>query len=267
MPARTGYAHGVPSWIDLGTTDVEDAKRFYRAVFGWKTDDVPTDQGMAYTMFKKDGKTVAGMGSITPDQAAAGMSPVWSTYLNVDNLDDTIAKVTEAGGTVMMSAMDVMDAGRMAFVADPTGAAFGLWQAGNHFGAELVNEHGALSWNELITDDTATAAKFYAEVFGFRSEVSETPNGPYTAFWVDGNVEGNAAAGMMPRNEGMGSIPNYWGVYFGVDDVEASVAAVESYGGNVIMPPMDLPQIGRMAVVQDPQGAVLTVITMVNEQR
>jgi predicted enzyme related to lactoylglutathione lyase len=196
MPEGTGYAHGVPSWVDLGTTDVEDAKRFCGAVFGWEAEDMPTDQGMPYTMFSKNGKVVAGMGSISPEQAAAGVPPVWSTYLNVDNVDEAIAKVTEAGGTVVMSAMDVMGSGRMAFVADPTGAAFGLWEAGTHTGAQLVNEHGSFGWNELLTDDTEAAAEFYADAFGYRAEVSETPNGPYTAFWVEGNVEGNAAAGM-----------------------------------------------------------------------
>ena len=106
MPKRTGYAHGVPCWVDLSTTDVEAAKRFYGAVFGWEAEDMPTDQGMPYTMLTKNGKTVAGLGAISPEQTAAGVPPVWSTYLNVDDVDDTIAKVTEAGGTVVMPAMD-----------------------------------------------------------------------------------------------------------------------------------------------------------------
>jgi predicted enzyme related to lactoylglutathione lyase len=266
MPERTEYAHGVPSWVDLGTTDVEDAKRFYGALFGWEAEDMPTDQGMPYTMFTKNGKVVAGMGSISPEQAAAGVPPVWSTYLNVDNADEAIAKVTEAGGTVVMPAMDVMGSGRMAFVADTTGAAFGLWEAGSHTGAQLVNEHGSFGWNELLTDDTEAAAKFYADAFGYRAEVSETPNGPYTAFWVEGNVEGNAAAGMMPKNPGMGPIPNYWGVYFTVDDVDQLVGDVQANGGNVIMPAMDI-GVGRIAVVQDPQGAAFTAMTFANEQR
>lgn len=267
MPERTGYAHGVPSWVDLGTTDVEGAKRFYGAVFGWESVDVPTDQGIPYTMVSKGGKVVAGMGPIPPEQAAAGMPPMWNTYVNVDSVDETVAKASEAGGSVMMPAMDVMDSGRMAFIADPTGAAIGLWQAGTHKGAELVNEHGTLFWNELLTDDTAAAGTFYAEVFGWRTETSETPNGPYTSFWAEGNVEGNAAGGMMPKNQGMGPIPNYWGVYFTVDDVEATLSAVKDNGGQVLMQPMDLPGIGRMAVVQDPQGAVMTVMKTENEQR
>lgn len=259
MPERTGYAHGVPSWVDLGTNDVEGAKRFYGAVFGWEAVDVPTDQGIPYTMLYKTGKVVAGMGPIPPDQAEAGMPPMWNSYVNVDDVDATAAKAVGAGGSVIMPVMDVMDSGRMAFIADPTGAAIGLWEPGTHKGAELVNEHGTLFWNELMTDDTAAAGAFYAEVFGWKPEVTEMPTGPYTTFWVDGNVEGNAAAGMMPKTEEM-SFPNYWGVYFAVEDVEATLGAVKDNGGQVLMQPMDIPQVGVMAVVQDPQGAVMTVM-------
>jgi predicted enzyme related to lactoylglutathione lyase len=267
MPERTGYAHGVPSWVDLGTSDVEGAKAFYGAIFGWEAEDVPTDQGVPYTMLSKDGKVVAGLGPIPPDQAAAGMPPMWNSYVNVDSVDDTIAKVTAAGGSVMMPAMDVMDAGRMAFVADPAGAAIGLWQAGNHKGAELVNEHGTLYWNELITDDTAVAEAFYTSVFGWRAHIQDMPTGPYTSFWADGNVEGHAAAGMMAKNEGMGPIPNYWGVYFAVDDVDAILGAVKDNGGQVLMPAMDIPEVGRFAVIQDPQGAHLSVMTPTQEPK
>ena len=153
----------------------------------------------------------------------------------------------------------------MAFITDPTGAAIGLWEPGTHKGAELVNEHGAFGWNELMTDDTAAAGTFYEQVFGWRGEVTEMPNGPYTSFWADGNVEGNAAAGMMAKPAGM-EFPSYWGVYFQTDDVDATLGLVKDNGGQVLMPPMDVPQVGRFAVVQDPQGASFTAITMENPQ-
>ncbi|MBT8203097.1 MAG: VOC family protein [Acidimicrobiia bacterium] len=265
MPERVSYAHGVPSWVDLGTTDVEGAKAFYGAVFGWEAEDVPTPQGIPYTMLRKDGKLVAGMGPMDPERMAAGVPPVWNTYVNVDSVDDTVAKATAAGGSVAMPAMDVMDTGRMAFITDPTGAAIGLWEPGSHMGAELVNEHGTLFWNELITDDTAAATEFYAAVFGWKAETAEMPNGPYTSFWADGNVEGNAAAGMLGKTEEM-QFPNSWGVYFAIDDVEETLNTVKDNGGQVLMQPMDVPQVGRFAVVQDPQGAVITVMKPEGEQ-
>ncbi len=268
MPERTGYAHGVPSWIDLATTDTDAAKSFYGTVFGWNSMPVGEDEGTPYTMFTKGGKVVAGMGELMPEQVEAGTPPMWSTYINVDDVDATIDEVKEAGGAVVVDAMDIMDTGRMAFVADCTGAAFGLWQLGTHTGAQLANEHGSFTWNELITDDTESAEDFYKRVFGYRTEVADTPNGPYTAFWADGNVEGHAAAGMMGRPPTIGpEVPSYWGVYFAVNDVDASVATIESNDGSVFVPPMDLPGVGRMAVVADPQGAMFSIIELVNEQR
>lgn len=260
MPERTSYAHGTPSWTDLGTTDIAAAKAFYGGLFGWEAADNPTDQGMDYTMFSKNGKPVAGGGPLPPDMASKGMPPMWNSYVAVDSVDETVAKVEEAGGSLVMGPMDVMDAGRMAFVTDPTGAAIGLWQAGEHFGAQLVNEHGSLSWNELLTDDTATAQKFYADALGWGAETTDMPNGPYTTF----KVGERPAAGMMEKNPNMGPIPNYWGVYFAVDDCDGCVEKVKELGGNVLMEAFDVPEVGRMAVLQDPQGATFSVIKLLN---
>jgi len=255
---RTSYAHGVPSWTDLSSTDVAGSKDFYGAIFGWEATDQPTEQGVDYTMFTKNGKAVAGAGPQPPTMA--GAPSMWNTYINVDNVDETAAKVKASGGSIMMEPMDVMEAGRMAFVTDPTGAAVGLWQAGQHIGAELVNEPGSLTWNELITDDTATAQKFYADAFGWSAQTDETPNGPYTSF----NVGENPAAGMMPKNENMGPIPNSWGTYFAVDDCDGCVQKAKELGGKVLMESFDVPEVGRMAVLQDPQGAVFSVIKLAN---
>lgn len=258
MGERTGYAHGVPSWVDLATTDTEAAKSFYVTLFGWDADDVPTgEEAGTYTMFSKDGRVVAGMGQLPDD---AGMPPVWHTYIAVDDIDAVIDKATAAGGSVIMPATDVMDTGRMAYIADPTGGAVGLWQAGTHKGAQLVNQDGTYTWSELLTDDTAAAERFYADVFGYQTEATEMPTGTYTTFWADGNLEGHAAAGMMARTPDMGSFPNYWGVYFAVDDADASAATAEESGGKVLAPPFDVPSVGRMSVISDPQGAVFTVM-------
>jgi len=208
---------------------------------------------MDYTMFSKDGKAVAGCGPVPME----GLPPVWNSYVNVDSVDDTIAKVEAAGGTVVMPAMDVMTAGRMAFVADPTGASFGLWQAGDHKGAQLVNEDGTLTWNELITDDPGRATAFYSAALGWRAEDSDMPGDIEYTTWMVGE---DMVGGMMPKTEQMGDMPNNWGVYFSVDDCEGSAAKVKQLGGSVLREPFDTP-VGRMAVVADPQGAAFMVIT------
>ncbi len=264
MGERNGYAHGIPSWVDLSSRDTAASKAFYRALFGWDAMDVPTgDQPGSYAMFTRNGKVVAGMGELSADDTTS--PTIWSTYLAVDDLDSTLDDVAAAGGTVIVPAMDVMDTGRMAFITDPTGAAVGLWQAGTHRGAQLVNEHGTLTWNELLTDDTAVAEPFYTGVFGYRAETTDMPGGQqYITFWADGNLEGHAAAGMMARTPEMGEFPNYWGVYFAVDDVDAAVAKAAEHGGTILAPAFEVPTVGRFAVIMDPGGATFTVATYEN---
>ncbi len=152
MPVRTSYAQGTPNWVDLQTPDTEAAKAFYTSLFGWAYDDQPMPEGGPYSMATLGGQHVAAIAPQSPDLAAAGAPAVWNTYLAVDNVDDALAKVEAAGGQVAMPAFDVMDAGRMGFVLDPSGAAVAFWQARQHIGASLVNEPGAVVWNELITD-------------------------------------------------------------------------------------------------------------------
>ena len=216
MPTMTSYPHGVPSWIDLATPDPASSKDFYAALFGWQYDDQPTDQeGSDYTMARRNGRNAAGMMRLSPEMAASGMPPVWSTYVNVDDIEVTVAEVQSAGGAVMRPPMDVMDAGRMAVIADPASAVICLWQAGEHIGAEVVNEHGAFSWSELITPDPAAVAGFYEALFGWTTQTAPMPNGDYTVFHVPGGNENGIAGAMAPPMAGM---PAHWGVYFNVDD-------------------------------------------------
>ena len=255
MPTRTEYSHGTPSWVDLMTTDVAAAKEFYGGLFGWSYEDEPTDQeGMDYTMASRAGKATAGMSTQPAEQAEMGIPPMWNSYVTVDDIDATAAKVDGAGGGIMAPPFDVMDAGRMAVITDPTGAVISLWQAKEHIGAELVNEHGALTWNELVSPDVGTAATFYGEVFGWGTETMDMGEmGDYTVFTLAGE---QIAGGMAPPMDGM---PPHWGVYFNVDDCDGTVAAAAASGATVMMEPMDGPP-GRWAALADPQGAMFAVI-------
>lgn len=252
MPERTSYPPGTPSWTDLSTTDPAAAREFYGAVLGWEFAEFPTDQGDPYIMAMKGGQPVAGL----MKSQMEGMPSMWSTYINVDDCDDATARAKDAGGQIIIDAMDVMDSGRMSFVADPTGAAIGMWQKGNHFGAGVVNEPGAFTWSELYSTDTEAATTFYGEVFGLGTHVMDMgENGPYTTFTVGERVVGGT---MKPP---MAEIPNHWHVYFGAADTDATCKAVEAAGGKVKMAPMDTP-VGRMATIEDPTGAVFSVIQL-----
>jgi predicted enzyme related to lactoylglutathione lyase len=252
MPERTEYAPGTPSWIDIGT-DVEAAKRFYTGLFGWDAQDAgPVEETGGYGFFLKNGKMVAGYG---PQQSPG--PPFWSTYVSVSDADETAGKVKAYGGQVLMDPMDVMAAGRMAVFQDPTGAFFSVWQPGEHKGAQLVNEPGTLSWNELNTRDVDAAKRFYSAVFGWNCETMEM--GPIT--YTEIKLDGSPTAGMTDMRNVPDEVPPHWLVYFAVDDTDATVKKAQELGGSVLVPPMDIPP-GRFAVVADDNGAHFAVIKM-----
>lgn len=259
MPTMTTYPHGVPSWIDLATPDPPASRAFYATLFGWSYDEEPTDQeGVDYTMARKGTASAAGMMQLSEEMAASGMPPVWTTYVTVDDLEAAVAAAADAGGTVLQPPMDVMDAGRMAVLADPSGAVICAWHAKEHIGAEVVNEHGALTWNELMTPDPAAVAAFYGAVFGWTAQTVPMEGGDYTVFHVEGGDENGIAGAMAPPMPGM---PAFWGVYFDVDDVAAAVDVARSLGAQVLMEPTAMEGVGTLAALVDPQGAAFSLMT------
>jgi len=253
MSTRTSYAQGTPNWVDLQTTDPQAAKAFYAGLFGWEFDDQPMPQGGAYSMAMLRGEPVAAIAAQSPEMKAAGAPPAWNTYLAVDSVDDAAAMVEKAGGQLAMAPFDVMDAGRMAFVIDPSGAPVALWQASQHIGARLVNEPGTVTWNELITTDPE-AASFYTEVLGMTTSTMDMGTGEYTLFNVGDDMVGGSTPPQMP------GVPNHWHVYFAVADTDATAAKVTAQGGSILAEPFDTP-VGRIAVARDPQGAVFSFMT------
>ena len=252
MPTRTSYTQGTPNWVDLQTSDQDAAKAFYAGLFGWSYDDQPMPDGAVYSMAMLGEHPVAAIAPQPPEMAAAGAPPMWNTYLAVDSVDDAVAKAEAAGGKVAMAPFDVMDAGRMAFVIDPSGAPVALWQANQHIGATLVNEPGTVTWNELITTDPDAPA-FYQSVAGLTTSTMDMGDGPYTLFEAAGQMVGGTTPPYAPGT------PNHWHVYFGVADADATVAKATELGGSVLVPAFDTP-VGRMAVIADPQGAVFSIM-------
>lgn len=241
MAIVTRYEHGVPSWVDIGT-DQPAALRFYGELFGWVGQDQGEEAGH-YTLVSVGDHLVA---AIAPAQDQG--PPRWTTYINVDDVDAAAERVTAAGGTVVVPVMDVMEAGRMAIFRDTTGAFFAAWQPGQHIGAQLVNEPGALVWNELSTSDPAAAKAFYAAVFGWTWGGGDE--------YAEAQVSGRTVAGLMPRPaEVPAEVPDHWLVYFGATDVDGDAKRAADLGATVVVPPTDIPGTGRFAVLVDPQGA------------
>jgi predicted enzyme related to lactoylglutathione lyase len=258
MSERTSYAPGTPSWVDHGSPDLDASVEFYGALFGW---DVPesenSEQTGGYRQAMKDDKPVGGMMPLMQE----GQPPAWTTYVSVDDAEATAAAVKEAGGNVITEPMEVLDLGTMAIFADPTGAVFGIWQPNTFHGAGVVNEPGALSWNELNTRDLGAAKSFYGAVFGWTFEDVEFPGGAgsYTTIELGGEPVGgilNMAERGVPE-----AIPPHWQVYFAVEDTDRVIEQAKQAGGSVMVEPLEVPA-GRFSILTDPHGASFAVIAL-----
>ena len=255
MSVKTSYKPGTPCWIDLGTPDQDAAGEFYGGLFGWELqEDENAEETGGYRTAQLDGQAVGGVMKLMQE----GQPPAWMSYIAVDDAEATAARAREAGAAVLAEPMSVLDYGTMAVLADPTGAVFGIWQAGKHIGADVVSEPGAMSWSELNTRDPETAKAFYGDLFDWTFEDEEFEGaGTYTTIKVGEDTVGGMIdiTGRVPEE-----VPNNWLVYFAVEDADGTLDTVKERGGNVAFGPMDISRVGRIAVVQDPFGAAFAVI-------
>ena len=257
MNPDSAKKQGTPNWADCATGDLAAAERFYAAVFGWTAERVASSDGSAYSIQRLDGKMVAGIYELNQTQRTMQVPPHWATYIEVDDVDAVIGRVVEQGGTVVEDPFDEPEAGRIAAIQDPVGAHVVLWHAEAGQGGEAFNTPGAMIWNELNTKEPARAAAFYQAVLGVEVQVMSDPM-PYTVL----NIGDRPVAGIMTTTPEMGDVPPSWDVYFASDDVDATVQRTIAAGGKALREPFDIPGVGRMAVLQDPQGAVFEVINM-----
>jgi uncharacterized protein len=246
MAEFTSYTHGTPNWVDVMTNDPDATKAFYSGLFGWEPDPTPMPDAGGYEMFQLRGKFVAGLGP-----AQGGAPPAWNVYLASDDVDATAAKIKENGGMLFMEPMDVFEAGRMLFGADPTGAAFGAWQAKLHIGAQLANEPNTFVWNEVVTPDFEGSQAFYTAVFGWKPEAMGDG-------YAGQDVGNGPIAGLMASPD---EASPRWVTYFAVESIGDAVAKVKELGGTVLSGPTDTP-FGPMAAVKDTQGAGFSLIQL-----
>jgi predicted enzyme related to lactoylglutathione lyase len=282
MPERDGYIPGVPCWVDTSQPEPETAVEFYTGLFGWEFEDVmPPGSPGKYLIARLRGGDVAAVGSI-PDGAPP--MAMWNTYVWVESADDTATKVRHAGGAVVMEPFDIMGFGRMAVFADPEGAAFCVWQAKEHRGAQVVNESGSLNFNGLNTRDVAAARSFYGSVFGWTTlalDAGEMWTLPGYGDYLErgspglrkqiaemGGPEGfvDVVASINPIPADQPDTPPHWSVTFAVDDADATAAKATELGGTVVVPPFDAPW-SRLTIISDPQGATFIASKFVPENK
>ena len=261
MSERDGFQPGVPSWVDVMGPDVDRLMDFYGPVFGWDftgPGGMPGDPSGRYFVAQLRGRDVAGVASVPPQ----AKGPAWTTYIEVEDVDRTAAEIEDAGGTILAPPFDAPPAGRIAAVADPSGASFAIWAPGERRGAQLVNEPSAWSMSFLSTSDREAAAAFYGKVFGWTVDSFELEDMEVGLFRLAGFVGGepqqpvprDLVATMLPQQNG----EPRWGVDFWVDDLDRVVATATEKGGSVVSPPTSGPPF-RQAVLADPNGVPFSV--------
>jgi len=244
-------------WVELMTSDRSGAKKFYEGILGWEYHDDQIPGGGTYTMLQLGEGVVGGLFELNAEMKSQGIPPHWESYVLVDNADETARQAVALGGSVLKEPFDVMQIGRMAVIQDPTGAVFSVWQAKSHKGTSLPkNKPGMFGWNELITTDYETATKFYSELFGWTAQTKEIPGTQYSVM-MNGET---GAGGLMQMPPQMQGVPSHWMVYFAVDDCDAQLAKARELGGQVLSEPVEIPDVGRFAVLRDPQGATCSII-------
>jgi predicted enzyme related to lactoylglutathione lyase len=239
---------GGPCWTELGTSDLDAAKRFYSELFGWRPRTDPRQEAGGYSVAHLGDAAVAALAPLYQESQPVA----WNVSFAVRDADESVGAVRAAGGTVVLEPMDVFGIGRFAVVYDPGGAAFQLWQARSFAGAGLFNAPGTLGWVELLTRAPERARVFYTAVFGWSVSTGEQ----YTRWGLDGAVFG----GMVTMDDKFPpEVPSHWLPYFAVADVDDRARVAVEAGGTLLMEPTTVPEGPRIAVLRDPQGAAFGV--------
>jgi predicted enzyme related to lactoylglutathione lyase len=243
-------------WVELATSDQAAAKKFYTSLFGWTADDSPMGPGAFYTMFRLNGKDIGGGYTLMPDQVAMHVPPNWLVYVAVESADAAVAKAKQLGGNVLAGPLDVMEYGRMAVIADPTGAVFAVWQPKQNPGMGVIGVEGAFSWADLNTSDPTRASEFYSALFGWHLEKGEhDPEGGYLHIKNGEHYIG----GVPPAKHLQPGVPAHWLIYFHTSDCDALSNKAKSLGADLCFGPVTLENVGRFSIAADPQGAYFSL--------
>jgi uncharacterized protein len=256
MEEYTSHKPGTFCWVDLSTTNALAAKKFYSEIFGWQVVDIPIDEKNTYTMLNINGKPVAGLAQMMPDQLEKKFPPHWMSYISVASASETMAKAKELGGNVIMDAMDVMEEGRTGVFQDPEGAMVAIWEPKNHKGASYKNIPGTLCWVEHGSHEKEKAIPFLEKLFDWNAKTEKMGEVDYTTFFLGEEMIG----GLYEFQPDMKDIPSHWLPYFTVENIDETIEKTSKLNGKIIMPKMYVKGVGHFSVLQDPQGAVFGVL-------
>lgn len=244
------YTHGKFVWFEHASNDVPGSRRFYGTLFGWNSDGIPVG-GSTYHMIMNGADGIGGFRQVMP-----GLPSHWMGYLSVADVHDSVVRAQAAGARLLMPPTDFGPVGRAATLADPTGGVFSVWKGAQGDRPETPRiAHGDWTWNELMTTDTAAALAFYEGVFGYTREPWDM--GAKGVYYVL-HHGGKPRAGLMatPKPE----VGSFWIPYVAIAACDAAAAQAKQLGAEVVLPPTDIPDVGRIAVFVDPFGAVLGIL-------
>lgn len=250
---------GAFSWYELMTSDVDGAVKFYTELLGWTTTESQLSDDGRYIVLTVADTVFGGIMNIPPQ--AQGAPPSWGLYVTVEDIEASVKQAQNLGAMILVPPMTVEDS-QFAVLQDPQGAVFSVMTYPQAPEAPVTmnvyTQHGAISWPELLTNDLDTAVKFYTQLFEWTTEEAVMENGEK---YITVNVAGVPVGGITKFPPQSQNIPPVWGLYVTVSDVDTSAKQAQELGGKVFMPPMDVPDIGRFCVIQDPQGAYISLMT------
>lgn len=248
MPIEDAFPHGTPIWVDLQSTDPPAAATYYRELFGWEVGP-PLPETGNFSLASARGVAVAALGPLPSEDVPT----MWTAYFAVDDLEAAADAARTAGGSVLLEPGEPVPGVRLAIVADPAGAVFGLWQRREHNEPWLRDEPGAVDWLELVAPDPESTFGFYMAVLGVGISEMRVGEQPYGLF----DVGDTSVAGAYTSD---GSEPASWLVYFNVADLDAGVVRATRLGGTLRTEPLSAPGVGRWAEIVDPQGALFALL-------
>jgi predicted enzyme related to lactoylglutathione lyase len=249
-------------WLELGTTNQDSAKSFYSSLFGWTAEDQPMGPGMMYSIFRLGGNDAGGAYALMKEQVEAHVPPHWMLYIKVESADASAAKAVQLGATQIVAPSDIPNVGRFALLQDPAGAHISIFQPGQHKGLKVFGDIGALCWADLNSQNPGKASRFYADWLGW---TYETGKDGYRHI-LNGTGQENMIGGIPAEMHAPPGTPSHWLCYFHVADCKASAAKAAQLGASTIMPASLMPDVGTIAVLADPQGAVFALYQLLVRQ-
>lgn len=253
-----GYKTGEFCWSEIYTSNVDAAKSFYGDALGWTFDSMKMGDMPPYLMFHVQGKAQGGMCELMDDHKKNNVPPHWLNFIYAEDVKATTEKAISLGGKALVGPMSIGEAGDMAVIASPSGESFALWKSQNNSKDEPEQYSvGKIGWRELLTHDVQKSKDFYKNLFGYTIKESDMgPMGMYYEF----QIEGETVSGMMAMPQEADHAPSHWGIYFNTDNHDETAQKIQNLKGEQISKTLDVPEVGRMSVVKDPQGAYFNII-------